>query len=327
MSKAQFVLEPYKYDAMMLLCGNLDENIHAIENYFDVEIRYRADEFEITSDSSTNNTQEKRFIKSYYAEILAGNTEFDLEQITTILNAAAKDKATATAKSRKKVEEAEVQLSSKKLKARTHNQAIYLENIKNNFVTFGIDPTGTGKTYIAITCAVAAHEKGEVRRIILIRPAVEASEKLGFLPGDLTQKIDPYLRPMYDALFDFMGVEKVTKLIEKQVIKIAPLAYMCGRTINDSFIILDKSQNTKKEQMKMFLTRISFNTTAIITGDITQIDLPKNVTSGLSHALSILNDIEGVAISYLKSVDIVRHQVVRKIVNAYDKHEEKTKNG
>lgn len=267
MSKAQFVLEPYKYDAMMLLCGNLDENIHAIENYFDVEIRYRADEFEITSDSSANNTQAKRFIKSYYPEILAGNTEFDLEQITTILNAAAKDKATATAKSRKKVEEAEVQLRSKKLKARTHNQAIY--------VTFGISPAGTGKTYIAIACAVAVHEKGEVRRIVLIRPAVEAGEKLGFLPGDLTQKIDPYLRPMYDALFDFMGVEKVTKLIEKQAIEIAPLAYMCGRTINDSFIVLDESQNTTKEQMKMFLTRIGFNTTAVITGDITQIDLPK----------------------------------------------------
>ncbi|MFV9968347.1 MAG: PhoH family protein [Francisella endosymbiont of Hyalomma scupense] len=327
MSKAQFVLEPYKYDAIMLLCGNLDENIHAIENYFNVEIRYRADEFEITSDSSANNTQAKRFIKSYYAEILAGNTEFDLEQITTIFNAVTKDKATATAKSRKKVEEAEVQLRSKKLKARTHNQAIYLENIKNNFVIFGIGPAGTGKTYIAIACAVAAHQKGEVRRIVLIRPTVEAGEKLGFLPGDLTQKIDPYLRPMYDALFDFMGVKKVIKLIEKQAIEIAPLAYMFGRTINDSFIVLDESQNTTKEQIKMFLTRISFNTIAVITGDITQIDLPKNVTSGLSHALSILNDIEGVAISYLKSVDIVRHQVVRKIVNAYDKHEEKTKNG
>ena len=286
----------------MLLCGNLDENIRATENYFDVEIRYRADEFEITSDSSPNNTQAKRFIKSCYAKILAGNTELDLEQITTILNATAKDKAAATTKSRKKVEEAEVQLRSKKLKARTHNQAIYLENIKNNFVTFGVGPAGTGKTYMAIACAVAAHEKGEVRRIVLVRPTAEAGEKLGFC--DLTQKIDPYQRPMYDALFDFMGVAKVTKLIEKQAIKIAPLAYMRGRTINDSFIVLDESQNTTKEQMKMFLTRIGFNTTAVITGDITQVDLPKNVTSGLSHALSILNDIEGVAISYLKSVDI-----------------------
>ncbi|ASG68259.1 phosphate starvation-inducible protein PhoH [Francisella halioticida] len=321
MNKTQFVLEPYNYDAMMQLCGNLDENVRAIKNYFSVEIKHRADEFEISSDSSTNNTQAKRFIKSCYAEILAGNTELDLEQITTILNATAKEK-TPQAKSKKKLQEAEVQLRSKKLKARTHNQAIYLDNIKNNFVTFGVGPAGTGKTYMAIACAVSAYEKGEVRRIVLVRPAVEAGEKLGFLPGDLAQKIDPYLRPMYDALFDFMGVEKVTKLIEKQAIEIAPLAYMRGRTINDSFIVLDESQNTTKEQMKMFLTRIGFNTTAVITGDITQVDLPKNVTSGLRHALSILDNIDGIAISYLKSVDIVRHQIVQKIVNAYDKHEE-----
>lgn len=320
MNRTQFVLEPYNYDSMMQLCGNLDENIRAIENYFSVEIKHRADEFEISSDSSANNTQAKRFIKSCYAEILAGNTELDLEQITTTLNATAKEK-TPQAKSKKKIEEAEVQLRSKKLKARTHNQAIYLDNIKDNFVTFGVGPAGTGKTYMAIACAVSAYEKGEVRRIVLVRPAVEAGEKLGFLPGDLTQKIDPYLRPMYDALFDFMGVEKVTKLIEKQAIEIAPLAYMRGRTINDSFIVLDESQNTTKEQMKMFLTRIGFNTTAVITGDITQVDLPKNVTSGLRHALSILDNIDGVAISYLKSVDIVRHQIVQKIVNAYDKHE------
>lgn len=322
MNRTQFVLEPYNYDSMMQLCGNLDENIRAIENYFSVEIKHRADEFEISSDSSANNTQAKRFIKSCYAEILAGNTELDLEQITTILNATAKEK-TPQAKSKKKIEEAEVQLRSKKLKARTHNQAVYLDNIKDNFVTFGVGPAGTGKTYMAIACAVSAYEKGEVRRIVLVRPAVEAGEKLGFLPGDLTQKIDPYLRPMYDALFDFMGVEKVTKLIEKQAIEIAPLAYMRGRTINDSFIVLDESQNTTKEQMKMFLTRIGFNTTAVITGDITQVDLPKNVTSGLRHALSILDNIDGVAISYLKSVDIVRHQIVQKIVNAYDKHENK----
>lgn len=326
MNKTQFVLEPYNYDSMMQLCGNLDENIRAIENYFNVEIKHRADEFEISSDSSANNTQAKRFIKSCYAEILAGNSELDLEQITTILNATAKEK-TSQAKSKKKLEEAEVQLRSKKLKARTHNQAIYLDNIKNNFVTFGVGPAGTGKTYMAIACAVSAYEKGEVRRIVLVRPAVEAGEKLGFLPGDLAQKIDPYLRPMYDALFDFMGVEKVTKLIEKQAIEIAPLAYMRGRTINDSFIVLDESQNTTKEQMKMFLTRIGFNTTAVITGDITQVDLPKNVTSGLRHALSILDNIDGIAITYLKSVDIVRHQIVQKIVNAYDKHEENIKNG
>ncbi|GAB4225036.1 MAG: PhoH family protein [Francisella sp.] len=324
MHRTQFTIEPYNYDAIMLLCGNLDENIRAIEKYFDVDIRHRSEKFEITSSSRTNNTQAKRFIKSCYAEILAGNKDLDLQQITTILNATAKDNKSKKS-SKTVVKELEIHLRSKRIKARTQNQAIYLDNIKNNFVTFGVGPAGTGKTYLAIACAVSAYERGEVKRIVLVRPAVEAGEKLGFLPGDLSQKVDPYLRPMYDALFEFMGVEKVTKLIEKQAIEIAPLAYMRGRTINDSFIVLDESQNTTKEQMKMFLTRIGFNTTAVITGDITQVDLPKNVTSGLSHALSILDDIEGVAICYLQSTDIVRHKIVEKIVNAYDKYEKKTK--
>ena len=329
MNKTKFTLEPYDNDALGLLCGNLDENIKAIENYFCVEIKHRANDFEIESASSENNTQARRFIKSCYAEVLEENIELDLEQITTILNATAKDVTTETPRPRAS-SEGEVQLRSKKLKARTQNQALYLDNIKNNFVTFGVGPAGTGKTYLAVACAVAAYERGEVRRIVLVRPAVEAGEKLGFLPGDLTQKIDPYLRPMYDALFDFMGVEKVTKLIERQAIEIAPLAYMRGRTINDSFIVLDEAQNTTKEQMKMFLTRIGFNTTAVITGDITQVDLPRNITSGLKDALGILVDIDGIGINYLKSVDIVRHEIVQKIVSAYDKafdKQEKNKNG
>ncbi len=323
MNKTQFTLEPYSYDAMMILCGNLDENIKAIESYFQVEIKHRAEDFEISSESASNNTQAKRFVKSCYAEIMAGNKDFDLEQITTILNATAKEETAQKQKAQQKVEEFEVQLRSKKLKARTKNQAKYLHNIENNYVTFGVGPAGTGKTYLAIACAVAAYEKGTVRRIVLVRPAVEAGEKLGFLPGDLTQKIDPYLRPMYDALFDFMGVEKVTKLIERQAIEIAPLAYMRGRTINDAFVVLDEAQNTTKEQMKMFLTRIGFNTTAVITGDITQTDLPRNVTSGLRNALEILQDVDGIAISNLKPIDIVRHQIVQKIVNAYDKYQDK----
>lgn len=318
MNKTQFTLEPYDNDAFGLLCGNLDQNILAIENYFSVKIKHRANEFEIESNSSENNTHSKRFIKSCYTEILEGNTKLDLEQITTILNATTKSKITNSTQL-KKTTNGEIQLRSKKLKTRTQNQALYLDNIKNNFVTFGVGPAGTGKTYLAVACAVEAYERGEVRRIVLVRPAVEAGEKLGFLPGDLTQKIDPYLRPMYDALFDFMGVEKVTKLIERQAIEIAPLAYMRGRTINDSFIILDEAQNTTKEQMKMFLTRIGFNTTAVITGDITQVDLAKNVTSGLKDALTILANIQGIGINYLQSVDIVRHEIVQKIVSAYDK--------
>ncbi|QLE78730.1 PhoH family protein [Francisella sp. Scap27] len=320
MNRTKFTLEPYDNDSLGILCGNLDENIRAIENYFNVEIKHRADEFEIESNSSANNTQARRFVKSCYAEIIGGSSHLDLEEISTILNATAKEQ-TKEAPRPQTSSESEVQLRSKKLRARTPNQAEYLSNIKNNFVTFGVGPAGTGKTYLAIACAVAAYERGEVRRIVLVRPAVEAGEKLGFLPGDLTQKIDPYLRPMYDALFDFMGVEKVTKLIEKQAIEIAPLAYMRGRTINDSFIVLDESQNTTKEQMKMFLTRIGFNTTAVITGDVTQVDLPKNVTSGMKNALEILSNVDGIGINYLKSVDIVRHEIVQKIVNAYDKHE------
>lgn len=329
MNKTKFTLEPYDNDSLGILCGNLDENIRAIENYFGVEIKHRADEFEIESNSSANNTQARRFVKSCYAEILGGSTHLDLEEISTILNATAKEQTKEAPKAQASAE-GEVQLRSKKLRARTQNQAAYLDNIKNEYVTFGVGPAGTGKTYLAIACAVAAYERGEVRRIVLVRPAVEAGEKLGFLPGDLTQKIDPYLRPMYDALFDFMGVEKVSKLIERQAIEIAPLAYMRGRTINDSFIVLDEAQNTTKEQMKMFLTRIGFNTTAVITGDISQVDLPKNVTSGLKDAIGVLTDIDGIGINYLKSADIVRHEIVQKIVNAYDKafdKDEKNKNG
>lgn len=216
MNKTQFTLEPFDNDSLATLCGNLDENIKAIENYFNVEIKHRAEEFTIESNSSANNTQARRFVKSCYAEILEGNTNLDLEQINTILNATAKEKTTEDTNLKPQVSaKGEVQLRSKKLIARTQNQGLYLDNIKNNFVTFGVGPAGTGKTYLAVACAVAAYERGEVRRIVLVRPAVEAGEKLGFLPGDLTQKIDPYLRPMYDALFDFMGVEKVTKLIER----------------------------------------------------------------------------------------------------------------
>ena len=330
MKSTQFKLEPFEVDFVKLLCGTLDENLNAIEEYFDVEIRHREDNFQIIGKSSEINTQVKKFIKSCYAEILEGNLDFDIAEITTILNATKKDiQAISTNKnivSNKNISEYEITMRSKKLKSRTQNQAIYLNDIEKNTVTFGVGPAGTGKTYLAIACAVSAYEKGEVRRIVLVRPAVEAGEKLGFLPGDLSQKVDPYLRPMYDALFEFLGVEKVTKLIEKQAIEIAPLAYMRGRTINDSFIILDESQNTTKEQMKMFLTRIGFNSTAVVTGDISQVDLPKHITSGLKHVLQVLQNVNGVAISYLKPTDIVRHHIVQNIVNAYDKFEAKEEN-
>ncbi|MCY4046079.1 MAG: PhoH family protein, partial [Cellvibrionales bacterium] len=204
------------------------------------------------------------------------------------------------------------------IKPRGKNQKKYIDLIRQHDINFGVGPAGTGKTYLAVACAVEALEKEQVERILLVRPAVEAGEKLGFLPGDLSQKVDPYLRPLYDALYEMLGFEKVDKLIEKHVIEIAPLAYMRGRTLNNAFIILDESQNTTREQMKMFLTRIGFGSTAVITGDVTQVDLPKGVHSGLKHSLEVLENVEGISFTFFASKDVVRHKLVQRIVDAYD---------
>ena len=207
------------------------------------------------------------------------------------------------------------------IRGRSPNQKHYLMNIQQHDISFGVGPAGTGKTYLAVACAVAAMEQDRARRLVLVRPAVEAGEKLGFLPGDMTQKIDPYLRPLYDALYEMLGFEKVAKLIERNVIEVAPLAFMRGRTLNESFIILDEAQNTTIEQMKMFLTRIGFNSTAVVTGDITQIDLPNGKQSGLRHVIDILQDEPGISFTFFKSRDVVRHPLVARILNAYEKHE------
>jgi len=205
------------------------------------------------------------------------------------------------------------------IQPRGPNQQNYVRSIQEHDINFGIGPAGTGKTYLAVACAVDALEREQVRRILLVRPAVEAGEKLGFLPGDLAQKIDPYLRPLYDALYEMLGFEQVAKLIEKQVIEIAPLAYMRGRTLNNSFIILDESQNTTLEQMKMFLTRIGFGSTAVITGDITQVDLPRGTRSGLAHVTEVLKGVNGIGFTHFQSKDVVRHPLVQRIVEAYDR--------
>ena len=209
------------------------------------------------------------------------------------------------------------------MRPRGKNQINYVRAIKSNDINFGIGPAGTGKTYLAVACAVEAYESEAIRRILLVRPAVEAGEKLGFLPGDLSQKIDPYLRPLYDALYELLGFDKVERLIEKSIIEVAPLAYMRGRTLNDSFIILDESQNTTAEQMKMFLTRIGFGSTVVVTGDITQIDLPHNTRSGLRHILDVLNKVPGISFTHFSAKDVVRHPLVQRIVEAYEKHESK----
>ena len=222
--------------------------------------------------------------------------------------------------------EDEVSIKTKRglIQGRTINQKIYLSNIQKHDINFGIGPAGTGKTYLAVACAVAAMEQDRARRLVLVRPAVEAGEKLGFLPGDLVQKVDPYLRPLYDALYEMLGFEKVAKLIERNVIEVAPLAFMRGRTLNEAFIILDEAQNTTIEQMKMFLTRIGFNSTAIITGDITQIDLPAGKQSGLRHVIDVLDNENQISFTFFKSKDVVRHPLVARILNAYDKHEHKS---
>jgi len=204
------------------------------------------------------------------------------------------------------------------IRGRTETQDHYLKNIQKHDVSFGVGPAGTGKTYLAVACAVAALEQEQVQRIILTRPAVEAGERLGFLPGDLAQKIDPYLRPLYDALYEMLGFDQVAKLMERQIIEIAPLAYMRGRTLNDAFVILDEAQNTTAEQMKMFLTRLGFNSVAVVTGDVTQVDLPRGTQSGLRHVIDVLKDVEGLGFTFFKAKDVVRHPLVQRIVTAYD---------
>ena len=211
------------------------------------------------------------------------------------------------------------------IKGRRPNQRLYLGNIRDHDVSFGIGPAGTGKTYLAVASAVVALEQDRVRRLVLVRPAVEAGEKLGYLPGDLVQKIDPYLRPLYDALYEMLGFDQVMKFIEKNVIEIAPLAFMRGRSLNEAFIILDEAQNTTVEQMKMFLTRIGFNSTAVITGDITQVDLPQGKTSGLRHVIDILGDEAEISFTFFSSRDVVRHPLVERIINAYERNEGRDK--
>ena len=320
MKSLQFHLEPDNAELLSQLCGHLNENLRLIEKHLAVEIIQRGNLFRIVG-PKTAIVDAQKFIEEIYQKLI-NDAHFELtnKELNLTLNVLNKDNKKTY--SSKFVPEFHVMIGQRSISGRTTNQERYLKRIQHNDINFGIGPAGTGKTYLAMACAVAAFEKGLVKRMVLVRPAVEAGEKLGFLPGDLAQKVDPYLRPMYDALYDLMGVEKVMKLIEKQVIEIAPLAYMRGRTINDSFIILDESQNTTKEQMKMFLTRIGFNSTAIVTGDITQVDLPKGITPGLRHAIEVLAGIEGISMTFFETVDVVRHSIVQKIVSAYDHYEQ-----
>lgn len=301
---------PVDNERLARLAGVLDENIKQIETGLDVTITRRGEAFRIQGERARDaaDALTRLYLLSEKQELSVDDVQLTLVEIRQHLNRTA-------------LADAPVLVTRRgDLKGRTPRQAGYIKAILEHDITFGIGPAGTGKTYLAVACAVDAMERDAVKRIVLVRPAVEAGEKLGFLPGDLAQKVDPYLRPLYDALYDLMGFDRVAKLFEKNLIEIAPLAYMRGRTLNNAFIILDEAQNTTPEQMKMFLTRIGFGSKAVVTGDVTQIDLARHQKSGLVEVERILNTVRGIHFHHFQSEDVVRHPLVQKIVDAYDRH-------
>ena len=317
-------LEPSDNRRLSSLCGPFDDNIKHLERRLGVEINHRSQFFTIVGKPHTAAAA-LDVLKTLYvdtAPVRGDIPDIEPEQVhLAIKESGVLEQTTEITEEFAHGKEVFVKTKKGVIKPRTPNQAQYLVNMVTHDISFGIGPAGTGKTYLAVAAAVDALERQEIRRILLTRPAVEAGEKLGFLPGDLSQKVDPYLRPLYDALFEMLGFERVEKLIERNVIEVAPLAYMRGRTLNDAFIILDESQNTTVEQMKMFLTRIGFNSRAVITGDVTQIDLPRGARSGLRHAVEVLSDVDEISFNFFLADDVVRHPVVARIVNAYEKWE------
>lgn len=308
-------------------CGPLDENLQQIGQAFDVLIRRRGSHIMIEGAQYSQAAEAVKWFHQRAVHKALGIDDIQLGLIELKAKQApapnGSHQTIITERQQVALSDEALNLKTRKrgLRPRTPKQHEYLSQILANDITFGIGPAGTGKTFLAVACAIDALEKESVERLVLTRPAVEAGERLGFLPGDLSQKVDPYLRPLYDALYDLMGFERVQRLFEKQVIEIAPLAYMRGRTLNHSFIILDEAQNTTPEQMKMFLTRTGFGSKAVITGDPSQIDLPKAQRSGLIHAASVLQQIKGIAITHLSSKDVVRHPLVARIIDAYDDHD------
>lgn len=320
-TSSDFLLEPVDNQRLANLCGKFDEHLRQMEQRLGVEINNRGNLFRIIGDDDEPVKVAEHVIRELYATtdreiVTPENVHLMLQQKASAIEVEIPAEV-------KGVDTALVKTPRTAIKGRGTNQLRYLHNIRSHDVNFGVGPAGTGKTYLAVACAVEALEQEQVQRIILTRPAVEAGERLGFLPGDLAQKIDPYLRPLYDALYEMLGFERVAKLMERHVIEIAPLAYMRGRTLNDAFVILDEAQNTTREQMKMFLTRIGFNSKAIITGDVTQVDLPRGVASGLRHAVEVLAGVDGISFTFFKAKDVVRHALVQRIVQAYDVHDRK----
>jgi len=316
------VLEPADNNRLANLCGQFDEHLRQIERRLNVEISSRGNRFRVTGRPGAAEVGGDVLLSLF---AMTGSERLDPERVHMLLQESMMNDAPPPKKERDETEEQfSIQTRRKLIRPRGANQTNYVRSIQQHDLAFGIGPAGTGKTYLAVACAVDALENEHVRRIVLVRPAVEAGERLGFLPGDLSQKVDPYLRPMYDALYDMIGAERVTRLIERNVIEIAPLAFMRGRSLNESFVILDEAQNTSVEQMKMFLTRIGFGSRAVVTGDVTQIDLPNGQRSGLRHATEVLRGVDGISFTYFSPKDVVRHPLVQRIVRAYEDSENKT---
>jgi len=311
----EIAFRPVDNQRLASLCGTLDENLRQIETALDVGIARRGERFAVTGRPDQTRIA-AQVLRSFYEQAKSG---LSLEDVQLGLIEAANPR-------KDQAPEGSPQLITRRqdLHGRTPRQVEYLQNILAHDLTFSIGPAGTGKTYLAVACAVDALEREAVKRIVLVRPAVEAGERLGFLPGDMAAKVDPYLRPLYDALYDLMGFDKVARLFDRAAIEIAPLAFMRGRTLNQSFVILDEAQNTTPEQMKMFLTRIGFGSKAVVTGDVTQIDLPRGSKSGLVEARRILADVRGLAFTLFLAEDVVRHPLVQRIVNAYERHQNET---
>ena len=312
----QVTLEPIDSQQLADLCGPFNSHLRQIETRLGITINNRGNDFQLIGNDELV-VAAGELLGQLASEVTSG-VNLTSDKVHLFLQ-----ESGVEALSDAEVDGNDFIIATRKksIKPRGRNQIGYIRAIRSNDINFGVGPAGTGKTYLAVACAVEALEQEQVRRILLVRPAVEAGEKLGFLPGDLSQKIDPYLRPLYDALYEMLGFERVEKLIEKNVIEVAPLAYMRGRTLNDSYIILDESQNTTVEQMKMFLTRVGFGSTVVVTGDITQIDLPNKTMSGLRHVLTVLKDINGISFTHFSSRDVVRHPLVQRIVEAYDRSE------
>ena len=314
MKTKEFQIESIDNSTLVNLLGIFDSHMRSIESELEIKIKTRGNTFVLSGEDQGLQVGEK-IIHDLY--VMAKDENLNQEKVHLVINKHLNSEHNLANGS--KYFETIIRTPNKEIKTRTKNQLRYIQAIRTNDLSFGIGPAGTGKTYLAVAAAIESLQKEEVKRIILVRPAVEAGESLGFLPGDLSQKVDPYLRPMYDALYEMLGRDQVNNLIERRAIELAPLAFMRGRSLNESFIILDEAQNTTEEQMKMFLTRMGFGSKSVINGDVTQIDLPPEKISGLKHALKVLSDVKGIAVVNFVHTDIVRHRIVQKIVEAYNK--------